>query len=97
MAFLPYLNYICSFFNKINIFSTGGQLPILVNYDQFLIFSQSEVSEVRGRDLQAAALLQVVTPLQSGLCRNFVLTYFDFGLILIVLRLWSIWRDYNEL
>ena len=51
MAFLPYLNYICSFFNKINIFSTGGQLPILVNYDQFLIFSQSEVSEVRGLDL----------------------------------------------
>ena len=38
MAFLPYLNYICSFFNQINIFNTGGQLPILVNYDQFLIF-----------------------------------------------------------
>ena len=47
MAFLPYLNYICSFFNKINIFNTGGQLPILVNYEQFLIFS----SEVRGSEM----------------------------------------------
>ena len=86
MAFLPYLNYICSFFNQINIFNTGGQLPILVNYDQFLIFfhwgqevSPGLVNNVRRLECPPGLpwwyMLGTVSPTKSGM--SVLLSYLE--------------------